>query len=150
MTMGSLHSNAQIFVGNWLLIGLALILGLIIPSLGGANIYQCTDPSGRTVFTDSPAQLEHCTAFKRERGEEPASSDPSGRPRLDSARPQAVVPPPPFAPGDVLPDEVVATQNWNAPPDVESPPFFSNAPELPRDTFSGEIPPPPLELPSEF
>lgn len=38
------------------------IATLITPSLLWAAMYRCSDASGSTIYTDSPAQLQQCTA----------------------------------------------------------------------------------------
>ena len=68
---------------------LVLLLGwiaILAPDPVGATLYRCTDRSGATVFTDTPAQLTNCaavqgsgssTAVSSARGEPPSAARPS-------------------------------------------------------------------------
>ena len=42
-----------------------MFMGTPDPS-DAANTYKCISPSGSMVFTDSPAQLEHCTPIGKD------------------------------------------------------------------------------------
>lgn len=44
-------------------IGLSVCLNFFTVHNSGATVYTCQDRIGRTIFTDSPAQLFHCQVF---------------------------------------------------------------------------------------
>ena len=63
-------------------------------SIASAGLYECRNPAGAPIFTDSPAQLEHC---------QPVASGGTSQ-----SAPQAPEPipsyPPPEAPSPISPD----------------------------------------------
>ena len=77
-------------------------------SLASAGLYECHDPSGAPIYTDSPAQLERC---------QPVASGDTSRLGLvggtSPSTPPAPEPinsfPPPEAPAPLIPDPGSAT-----------------------------------------
>ncbi len=65
-----------------LVLGGAIIAMLFCPDAMGANLYRCTLPSGASVLTDSPVQLQHCEVVEPGTGatQEPTTSRPPATP----------------------------------------------------------------------
>ena len=62
----------------------SLLALLLAPSVDAA-LYACTDPSGATVITDSPAQLRACTLLSAGRPAPPERPSPMGEPPVPRA-----------------------------------------------------------------
>lgn len=68
-----------------------LVSFVMIPSVHGA-LYSCTESSGVTVITDSPAQLRGCTLLETSPPSAPRPPDPTSEPHPRHS-PAPVVPP---------------------------------------------------------
>ena len=87
-------------IGAWLVVGMAVGVVLLDPATGLARtLYRCTDTSGASVFTDSPAQLNQCEKLESDTATLPAS----GRNRMGPS------PPPRRAPTPMLPEHGART-----------------------------------------
>ncbi len=66
-----------------------LLILLTFAQVEAASLYRCTDPSGASVLTDSPAQLDRCEVVEANSGviPEPPARSPSDPPALAPAAP---------------------------------------------------------------
>src|SRR5437016_9753236 len=72
-----------------------LALGLVtlmVAQSASALMYECLDPSGRSIFTDSPSQADHCVVVHKDIPLSPAQPLPS--PVENREQTDAVVPDP--------------------------------------------------------
>ena len=84
-------------IRQWLSLIVAVAFGsLMSPQLAWPLLYQCREASGATVFTDSTAQLQHCSAINM--GPATRLSYPVGTAAMSSA--------PSIAPEDPEPPSV--------------------------------------------
>lgn len=120
--------------GVFLMIALALtVVSAVMPELlsqAHAGLFLCRDTNGSPIYTDSPAQLEHCNSVERGSvsGTGSASATTS---RVDPGIPQSV----PFPSPNTLsapPPTPVAVPETNEPtPETGLPPPTSSEPVPP-------------------
>ncbi len=68
-----LRGLGRFALGAWLAVGMAVGVVPLDPSAAlGGTLYRCTDPSGASVFTDSPAQLDRCEKLESDTATLPA------------------------------------------------------------------------------
>lgn len=89
------------------LLGMATVVCLALPRSGEAVLYQCTNSSGSTVYSDSPAQLKHCRPYQ---------PSPFGAPGGLQSGPGAGGGRPPFLPQGMPEPAVPTTPSDPAPP----------------------------------
>ena len=89
---------------------LATLLILALASPVQSAVYTCTEPSGVSVITDSPAQLRDCTLLSSTRSSTPAQPDPTPEPPPPLVQESAVSQAPqPTAPSRSIPLERVGS-----------------------------------------
>ncbi len=86
-----LRGLGRFALGAWVAVGMVLGVMLPGPSAGLAGtLYRCTDPSGASVFTDSPVQLDQCEKLESDTATFPAP----GTHHLESSPPPRRAPAP--------------------------------------------------------
>jgi len=129
------------------LFGAIVIVAAAVPAVppsARATIYQCLDPSGAKVLTDTPAQLRNCTALNA--GPNTPSTRPPARVQEPTEGSPSLAPTPAFPPSAPPFPIVPSTPSTVSPmqpsdPTASEPPVDADADDDDEPPLSGQAPP---------